>query len=76
MAETLGDRYDSIMKKIDKAETAQSYQTSSGSQKTAGTLFRMYEEKDRLLEKINGYGRNYIEGQNTEPMGDTSLASF
>lgn len=76
MSKTLGEKYDSIETKIDAAENVQQYQTSSGEQITKGTLFRLYEERDRLLEKIERYGRNYIEGQNTTPMGDISLVSF
>lgn len=76
MAKTIGEQYDSILIKIDNAENVQQYQTSSGEQITKGTLFRLYEERDRLLEKIERYGRNYIEGQNTTPMGDVSLVSF
>lgn len=76
MAKTLGERLDSLETKIDNAENVQSYQTSSGEQITKGALSRLYEERDRLLEKISIYGRNHIEGQNTEPMGDTSYASF
>lgn len=76
MSKTLGEKYDSIETKIDAAENVQQYQTSSGEQITKGTLFRLYEERDRLLEKIERYGRNYIEGQNTIPMGDVSLVSF
>lgn len=76
MAKTLGEQYDSILIKIDNAENVQQYQTSLGEQITKGTLFRLYEERDRLLEKIERYGRNYIEGQNTTPMGDVSLVSF
>ena len=73
---TLGEQYDSILVKIDNAENVQSYQTSSGEQVVKGTLFRLYEERDRILEKIERFGRNYIEGQNTTPIGDTSLVSF
>lgn len=76
MAKTLGERLDSLETKIDNAENVQSYQTGSGEQVVKGALFRLYEERDRLLDKISIYGRNYIEGQNTEPMGDTSLVSF
>lgn len=76
MANTLGQRYDSLLIKIDNAENVQQYQTSSGESITKGTLFRLYEERDRLLEKIERYGRNHIEGQNTTPMGDVSLVSF
>lgn len=76
MSKTLGEKYDSIETKIDAAENVQQYQTSSGEQITKGTLFRLYEERDRLLEKIERYGRNYIEGQNTTSMGDVSLVSF
>jgi hypothetical protein len=76
MSKTLGEKFDSIETKIDNAENVQSYQTGDGSQIVKGTLFRLYEERDRLLEKIERYGRNYIEGQNTTPMGDVSLVSF
>lgn len=76
MAKTLGERLDSLETKIDNAENVQSYQTGDGSQVVKGTLFRLYEERDRLLEKIERYGRNYIEGQNTTSMGDVSLVSF
>lgn len=76
MAKTLGEKYDSIETKIDASESVQQYQTSSGEQITKGTLYRLYEERDRLLEKIERYGRNHIEGQNTTPMGDISLVSF
>ena len=73
---TIGERYDSIMIQIEKAETAQSYQTSSGEQLSRGTLFRLYEERDRILDKITTYGSNYEDGHNITPMGDTSLVSF
>ncbi len=76
MAKTIGEIYDSLLIKIDNAENAQSYQTSSGNQVVKGTLFRLYEERDRLLDKINSYGRNHIEGQNTSPIGSTTLVSF
>ena len=76
MSKTLGEKYDSIETKIDAAENVQQYQTSSGEQITKGTLFRLYEERGRLLEKIERYGRNYIDGQNTAPVGDVSLVSF
>lgn len=76
MAKTLGERYDSILSKIDKAENAQSYQTSNGNQVARGSLSKMYNERDSLLDKINSYGRNYIEGQNSSPIGDTAYASF
>ena len=76
MAKTIGAQYDSILIKIDNAENVQQYQTSSGEQITKGTLFRLYEERERLLGKIERYGRNYIEGQNSEPVGDVSLVSF
>ena len=76
MSKTLGEQYDSILIKIDEAEESQSYQTRSGEQLLRGTLFRLYEERDRLLSKIERYGRNYIEGQNTSPVGDTAYVSF
>ncbi|WP_417327670.1 hypothetical protein [Halarcobacter sp.] len=72
---TLGEQYDQILTDIRKAQSSQSYQAGD-KQLARGTLFRLYEERDRLLNKINTYGRNYTEGQNTTPSGDTSLASF
>lgn len=75
MSKTLGQQYDSILIKIDKAEESQSYQTGS-EQLTRGQLSSLYAERNRLLEKIERYGRNYIEGQNTSPAGDTSYVSF
>lgn len=77
MAHTLGQRYDSICIKIENTETAQSYNdSSSGKELSRGDLRTLYAERDRLLAKIERYGRNYIEGQNTTPVGDTSLVSF
>lgn len=76
MSKTLGQQYDSILIKIDKAEESQSYQTGSGEQLVRGQLSTLYAERNRLLEKIERYGRGYIEGQNTSPAGDTSYVSF
>ena len=76
MSKTLGQQYDSILIKIDKAEESQSYQTGSGEQLVRGQLSTLYAERNRLLEKIERYGRNYIEGQNTSPAGDTAYVSF
>ncbi|WP_026804690.1 hypothetical protein [Aliarcobacter lanthieri] len=76
MSRTLGEIYDSILIKIDKAEESQSYQTGSGEQLVRGQLSTLYAERNRLLEKIERYGRNYIEGQNTSPAGDTAYVSF
>lgn len=76
MPKTIGELYDSILIKIEKAEESQSYQTGSGEQLVRGQLSTLYAERNRLLEKIERYGRNYIEGQNTSPTGDTSYASF
>lgn len=75
LAKTVGEQYDQILTDIEKAQSSQSYQNGE-KQLSRGTLFRLYEERDRLLDKINAFGRNFIEGQNTEPLGDTSYASF
>jgi hypothetical protein len=72
---TLGERLEDINAKIDKAENAQLYQVD-GKQVSRGLLFRMYEERDRILEKISSFGRNYTEGADTLPTPDTSLVSF
>ncbi|MCG3671979.1 hypothetical protein [Aliarcobacter butzleri] len=76
MPKTIGELYDSILIKIEKAEESQSYQTGSGEQLVRGQLSTLYAERNRLLEKIERYGRNYIEGQNTSPTSDTAYASF
>ncbi|QKF72780.1 hypothetical protein AFAEC_0589 [Aliarcobacter faecis] len=76
MARTIGELYDSILFQIEKTQESQSYQTESGAQLTRGQLSTLYAERNRLLEKIEQYGRNYIEGQNTAPIGDISLVSF
>lgn len=76
MPKTIGELYDSILTKIEKAEEAQSYQTGSGEQLVRGQLSTLYNERNKLLEKIERYGRNYIEGQNTSPTGDISYVSF
>lgn len=76
MPKTIGELYDSILIKIEKAEESQSYQNGSGEQLVRGQLSTLYAERNRLLEKIERYGRNYIEGQNTSPTGDTAYASF
>lgn len=76
MPKTIGELYDSILIKIEKAEESQSYQTGSGEQLVRGQLSTLYAERNRLLEKIERYSRNYIEGQNTSPTGDTSYVSF
>ncbi|MFX4231481.1 hypothetical protein ACOL3F_11790 [Aliarcobacter butzleri] len=52
MARTIGELYDSILIKIEKAEESQSYQTGSGEQFTRGQLSTLYIERNRLLEKI------------------------
>lgn len=72
---TVGEQYDQILSDIRKAQSSQSYQNGD-KQLNRATLFRLYEERDRLLDKINTYGRNYEEGQNTTPVGDTSYVSF
>jgi len=76
VAQTLGQQYDSLLLKIQKAESSQSYSTLSGESLTRGQLPSLYAERNRLIAKIEYYGRNYIEGQNTAPIGDTSFVSF
>ncbi len=75
LAQALGQRFIDISSKIDKAESAQRYQTGD-KQVERGILFRLYAERDRVLEDINTFGSAYIPGQNTEPMGDISYVSF
>ncbi|OCL85737.1 hypothetical protein AAX26_01804 [Aliarcobacter thereius] len=76
MSKTIGQHYDSILIQIEKTQESQSYQTGSGDQLTRGQLSTLYAERNRLLEKIERYGRNHIEGQNTAPIGDIALVSF
>lgn len=75
MSQTLGQRYDELIVKISTTEDGQRYQKGENSV-DRGILFRLYDERSRVLEDISIYGRNYTLGQNTEPMGDTSLVSF
>jgi len=76
MAATLGDRYDSVMFQIEKAENSASYQTSSGDQLVRANLSQLYKERDRILAMIEKFGRNYTEGQSSSNYGDTALVSF
>jgi len=73
---TLGEQYEQILEDIRMAQGSQSLQYADGKQINRGALFRLYHERDNLLEKINTYGRNYIEGLNSEPSSDTSLVEF
>ena len=76
MAKTLGERYDHIISQIEKAEKSASYQTSSGDQLVRANLSQLYKERDRILEKMEKYGSNHIEGQSSVNYGDTALVSF
>jgi len=75
MAMTLGQRLDDINTKIDKAENAQSYQ-SGEKQVSRAAIFRLYEERDRILKKIEQSGSSYIEGQNTVPLKMSANVRF
>lgn len=75
MSQTLGARYDELVIKISKAEDEQRMQKGDNSVER-GILFRLYAERDRVLQDISTFGRDYIPGQNTEPIGDTSYVSF
>ena len=75
MAQTLGQRLESINTKIDKAETAQSYGQGDNNI-TRGNLSSLYQERDRIESKIESYGVNYIVGQNTTPKKAFANVSF
>lgn len=75
MAKTLGQQLDDVQNAISKVLSAQSYQTGD-KEVSRAALFRLEEREEKLLSKISIYGRNYTEGQNTEPTGDTAYASF
>lgn len=75
MSKTLGQELAEVKTRIIEAQAAQRYQKGENSVER-GILFRLYAERDLLLEKIHAFGSNYVEGQNTEPMGDTSFVSF
>jgi len=75
LPQTLGEELAEVKTRIKETQVAQRYQKGENSVDRA-ILFRLYAERDTLVEKINMFGSNYIEGQNTEPMGDTSLVSF
>lgn len=75
MAKTLRERLEDLNTKIDKAENTQMYQHGD-KQITRGVLFRLYEERDRVLTKIETHGSSYIEGQNTQPKKAVANVSF
>ena len=75
MSQTLGQELAEVKTRIKQAQEAQSYQKGEN-QLERGRLATLYAERNDLVEKINIFGSNYIEGQNAEPMGDTSLVSF
>ena len=66
MTLTLGQRLDDIDAKIDKAENAQRSQLGD-KQIDRGSLAAMYKQREKIVLKIEAYGANYIEGQNTKP---------
>lgn len=72
---TLGQRLDDINTKIDKAESAQSYQ-SGEKQVSRASVASLYAERDRILKKIEMYGSAYVEGQNTKPMKMSANVRF
>jgi FixJ family two-component response regulator len=75
VAQTLGEQLDAVQDAITKTLTAQSYQKGDN-QISRAALSKLEAREEKLLAKIQAYGRNYIEGQNSEPIGDTSLVSF
>lgn len=75
MAKTLGERLDELQESIETTQKSQAYQTGDN-QLTRASLSSLYLQEERLLSKIAIYGRNYIEGSNTEPMGKVSFVSF
>ena len=66
MAQTLGERYDELVAKISKMEEAHSFRKGEN-EKQNHSINLLYSERDKVLAKIERYGRNYIEGSNTAP---------
>lgn len=67
MAKTLGQQLDAVQTAITAVESSQSYKLD-GRELTRADLSTLYKREDDLISKIENYGRDYIPGQNTQPM--------
>lgn len=67
MAKTLGQQLDAVQTAITAVESSQSYELD-GRKLTRADLSTLYKREDDLISKIESYGRDYIPGQNTQPM--------
>ncbi len=75
MAKTLGQQLDEIQVAIEAVTTSQSYEMN-GRKLTRADLGDLDRREDKLISKIELYGRNYIPGSNTTPMKMTANVRF
>ena len=67
MAKTLGQRLDAVQDAIALVEQGQEYKIADRELKRV-SYSQLTQREDKLIHKINMYGRDYIEGQNTTPL--------
>lgn len=65
MAKTLGEQLDEIETSLSAARSAMSYK--DGGREVHRSYIQLRTEKEEILKKIERHGRDFIEGQNTEP---------
>jgi len=63
--ETLGEELEFVKKQLKKALMASSREINN--RKVQQEVKELRAERDGLIEKINKYGSNHIEGANTSP---------
>lgn len=67
MAKTLGQQLDAVQAAIEAVESSQSYEMN-GRKLTRADLAVLYRREESLVSKIDAHGRDYIPGQNTQPV--------
>lgn len=75
MAKTLGQQLDAVQTAITLAESGQEYKIADRELKRI-PFSLLQKREETLITKINMYGRDYIEGQNTTPMKMTANVKF
>lgn len=75
MAKTLGQQLDAVQAAITLAESGQEYKIADRELKRI-PFSLLQKREETLITKINLYGRDYIEGQNTTPMKMTANVQF
>jgi hypothetical protein len=73
---TLGQQLQEVNAAISAVLKRKEYTTSDGITFKSEDLSQLRGLKREILENINSFGANYVEGQETTPSGDTSYVSF